>query len=298
MTLISTDIDLPLGVSEDLYIDYSHEYEEPYSFRYNLNSRGMRTGEFNKEYNLVVAGCSLTYGIGIPEEGRWGDILSNMIDEDVANLSYSGRCTEFIIFNLIKFISKNKPKYIICLFPNFERLTYVEYSTVSATNLGYEKMILTKADSIVASLPQELAWKKALDSISMLENICKSMDIKFLWSTWSISNLENEKRFKDFSCYVHDITRLDFPPYLQWNSWTVDKQERKNLFIFPDTKCHLEHELSNSIYYNYGGDSAMRIEGDRQGFCPHPGIHRNIHWADFFYKEMKSRGWLNDSSRN
>lgn len=292
MTLISTDVDIPLDViktKDGLFLDSSHEWEMPYDFGpYKINSKGLRTGDLNKKYDLVVSGCSLTYGIGIPEEGRWGDLLGNMLGIDVANLSYSGRCTETMVNNTIKYILKNKPKILICFFPNFERFTFVSNKSINAVNLGSEKMSLAPTDNIQNCFPVGLAWQTALDSISMLEDICKILSINFMWSTWSISNLNQSYKFSNFNSYVEDTSMSDFPPYLQWNSWTEDKNKRKNLFISRDMKCHMDHPLSNSKYYDYGGDSAMRIDKDLgKGFCPHPGIHRNIHWAEFFYDRIK-----------
>lgn len=273
-----------------MVFDNPYEYgETPYSFEYRVNSQGLRGRELSEGYELLVAGCSITYGTGIPEEGRWGDMLSNMLNMKLANISYPGRSTDTIVQNVIKSLLINKPKIIICLFPNFERCNIIENYTLRPDNLGNEKLMFKKNSSIKDIIPIEWARQNAYNNINMLENICKALNIKLIWSTWSLSNLSFKNDFDKFDNYVYDTTTNDFPPYMQWNKWTDNELERKHLFIRPDMNCHEDHELYNSKYFNYGGDVVKRFDEDRLGFCPHPGIHRNIHWANFFYDRLKEQ---------
>lgn len=272
--------------------DYSLEYEKEYSFDYNINSNGYRGDEFNQYYPLVVAGCSLTFGIGIPLEGTWGSLLGDMLNLKTANLGIPGRSVETIVMNLIKFIFENKPKYLVCFFPNFERCDVIENDWLTAYNCGYQENLILKPDErIEKTIPIEWAKDNAYRWINLLENICLILNINFIWSTWSLSNLYSLD-FSIYKNYIYDETKKDFPDYVQFNTWTEDAVNRKRYFIFENMNCHNDHPLHTSEYFDYGGDTGMRSWKERKGFCPHPGIHRNIHWAEFFFNEIKGRGWV------
>lgn len=279
----------PISDFKRMVYESPGEYgDNPYSFEYKLNSHGFRSIEFNSNYDVLTAGCSITYGVGIPADGMWSNILSNISGLKVANISYPGKSTDTIIKNIVKLLKMNKPKIIICFFPNFERCNVVENSSIHPYNVGNESFHYKKGDSIKTILPMEWARENAYNHISILENICSILNIKLIWSTWSLSNLEFNNELEKFNDYVADITINDFPKYKQWNTWTEDENKRRSLFIHSDMNCHANHPLSSSKYFYYGGDSAKRISDLGEGFCPHPGIHRNIHWAEFFYDRIKN----------
>ena len=91
---------------------------------YKENSMGYRSKEFLKKENMIVAGCSFTYGLGISEELTWAHILSNKINEDYVNLAHPGISIEQSVVNVISYCEKfGNPEYIFCLFPPLHRFT-------------------------------------------------------------------------------------------------------------------------------------------------------------------------------
>lgn len=274
-------------MKEMIYESPGEYGDKPYKFKYKLNSYGFRSIEFTSNYDILAAGCSLTYGTGLPEEGMWSNILSDISGLKVANISYPGKSTDTIIKNVIKVVKINKPKIIICLFPNFERCNVVEGGLLFPYNLGNESLYFKKSNSIKNILPVEWARENAYHYIKILESVCSILKIKLIWTTWSLSNLSFSDRLQQFNNYVVDTSIKDFPTYNQWNSWTEDEDKRKELFVYSNMKCHSDHPHKDSDYFYYAGDSAKRIIDGKEGFCPHLGIHRNIHWAEFFYDRIK-----------
>lgn len=111
--------------------------EDPYKYRidgnvtdiqlidkensYYINELGLR-GRINYKSDILAIGCSYTFGMGVPEEGIWHQILSKKINKDIINLSSPGFSTRKICEETIKFCTKYKmPKTIIALFPGFFR---------------------------------------------------------------------------------------------------------------------------------------------------------------------------------
>ena len=66
-------------------------------FNYTLNNYGFRTHEFPTQKepdSIITLGCSLTMGIGIPNEYVWPVLLEKDLNRKVYNLGVGARCTE------------------------------------------------------------------------------------------------------------------------------------------------------------------------------------------------------------
>ena len=270
------------------------DFEEPNKVDYKFNSYGLRSKEFDFDHELVVAGCSFTYGTGIPEYARWGDILAKTLNLSVANLSFPGAPIEMIISNLMKYLKiRNKdPKYIAVLLPDFLRVSYLrnkEDPTLVGLSLHSSQQKFTyNADKDILSsiIPIEWAFFKAQKSMQILETYCKIKNIKLIWSTWSTININSDWLSYKFECYRKDKTVEEFPDQDIDKIWTDDIIERNKYFEYDDMNCHREDLNKHYDYFYYAYDRLPRMQGDMKMFQPHPGLHRNIHWADFFYKEL------------
>ncbi len=88
---------------------------------YKINSFGLR-GEIYENADVLASGCSITFGLGVPEEARWTNLLGNMINKNVMNLGNPGASAETICNSIIQYCMNNKmPKQIFCLMPDFFR---------------------------------------------------------------------------------------------------------------------------------------------------------------------------------
>ena len=91
---------------------------------YTLNKHGYRSPEFDSGPDVIITGCSLTYGLGIKEEGIWGPLVCNELGFSDVNLALPGTGVNFAVNNLFSYFKEHgHPKAIICLFPDFYRLS-------------------------------------------------------------------------------------------------------------------------------------------------------------------------------
>jgi hypothetical protein len=96
--------------------------------KFNYNSYGYRTNEFNKEIKnyLVISGCSLTEGHGLHLEQTWGKKLEEQLNIPIVNLAKGGANAEFVSQNLINWVNSDftNPTAVIAQWPNPHRATH------------------------------------------------------------------------------------------------------------------------------------------------------------------------------
>lgn len=265
---------------------------------YKINSLGFR-GKVYENAEVLASGCSITFGLGIPESGRWTNILSNKINKDIMNLGNPGASVETMCNHIIQYCLNNKmPKEIFCLFPDFFRNMVVadkEFykSRVKRRSDDTPKDILrlTFCNPIIMktkdSIFMEIEDKKYIeDSLSphqlilnsinyiyMLESFCLTNNIKLHWTTWDLpSSIIMEKLTKIKNFKLKNFLML-LPP---------NAEETFN-FSLPNI-CSLSHdsEFKNTMYWDKGSDySIINYKKDRS--TAHPGIHFQEHVAELFY---------------
>ena len=133
----------------------------------------------------------------------------------------------------------------------------------------------------------------------MLETFCNSHNIKLIWSTWSNAlSAEDEDFLKNkFKNYIKDPTRPQFPREFEWVIPMVDDVELLKPYYqmidWDSCQCHKEYSEKYEEIFDMGYDY-HKIPGSwgPGSHRPHPGIHRQIHWSEFYYNELNKRGWL------
>lgn len=263
---------------------------------YNINAYGLR-GEIDENSEVVASGCSITFGVGVPELGRWTNLLSRNINKSIMNLGSPGESIESICTNIISYCVNNKmPKEIFCLFPDFFRSKVVLdsefYKSKKDKNYpDWDHLELTYCNPMVGlykdSLFMEIKDQKyiedsrsphqlILDSINfiyILESFCLTNNIKLYWSTWDInSNLVMEQLLN-----IEDFKLKNFTSFFPPNS---DKP--CNTFI--QDSCSLDHnsEFKDHLCWGRGSDYSI-INSKKTSEYAHPGIHFQHHVADLFY---------------
>lgn len=105
-------------------------------FGYDMNKHGFRCDELetfnteNTELNLLVFGCSYTWGTGLPENETWPVILSKMLSRkyskkcNVINLSIPGGSYSDID-RISNYIDMFKTDFICVLFPPIMRKIFI-----------------------------------------------------------------------------------------------------------------------------------------------------------------------------
>lgn len=266
---------------------------------YKINSVGCR-GEIDENSEILGSGCSITFGLGVPEDGRWTNLLSQKINKSVTNLGGPGSSVESICFNTIQYCLNTKmPKEIFCLFPDFFRSMVVvdrEFykSRVNKDSMGTKDeldyafcnpKIIQDNKSFFMEIQNE---KYIEDSISphqlilnsvryiyMLEAFCLSNNIKLYWTTWdpvSCYILEELGKMKNFKL-------KNFIPFYPLDSNYCGLASMINYGCPP--RNH-EHEFKDHESWIQGSDYYY-INGKKTYENSHPGIHTHEHLADFFY---------------
>ena len=254
---------------------------------YNLNLLGYRSIEF-KKVSLITAGCSVTYGMGVPLEETWSSIFSKKLNKKNVNLAAPGWSSEAIVDNLFKYFYKyGNPKIVAVLFPDYNRLIYtshenyataVDHHEVDAENKirvvnismspirleEREKYSKAPHDMRKLIIP-EYGVLRSFRAINSLISYCKNVYIKLVWSTWSpemdslILQAKAKWNSKAYSGYVSSAT---------------DDQ------VYGD--CHSNYKKKYGKNFERGYDGLV-VNSD----VYHPGIHYHLHTAENFYKKLK-----------
>jgi hypothetical protein len=264
---------------------------------YVINEFGFR-GLIDKDSETLASGCSMTFGIGVPELGRWTEILGSSLEKNVVNLGSPGASVETICTTLIQYCLNNKmPKQIFCLMPDFFRSIVVvdkEFykSKTKRSHVGNKdnlemifcnpKMIRTKNAIFMeiedaayiedATSPHQLI----LDSINfiyILESFCLTNNISLYWTTWDVKTswiMEELKNLKDFK--LQNFVSL-FPP---------KSMEEFNSIV--SKKCNIDHDsiFKDTFLWESGSDYSI-IDYKKTKSKSHPGVHFQHHIADFFH---------------
>lgn len=265
---------------------------------YEINRFGFR-GEIDGNSDILASGCSITFGIGLPESGRWTNFLSNSLDKTVMNLGSPGASVESICQNLVQYSLNTKmPKEIFCLFPDFFRRMVVvdkdfyktkqgSQSTVDHTFLlqtfcnptlvfhnGSVFMKIKDKKYIEDSISPHQLILNSVNAIYMLEAFCLTNNIKLHWTTWDIKT----------NALMKELLKINNFKLKNFVSLYGDNP-KENLNLTIKENCDSDHnsEFKDSMCWNSGSDYSV-IDYKKVYDRAHPGIHFQHHVADFFYK--------------
>jgi hypothetical protein len=241
---------------------------------------GKRFNKFKKNVDVLAAGCSVTYGFGLPEGETWQFILSKKNNISCDTLGFPGGSIAHIVFNIFKYCKKyGSPKNIICLFPDLYRF---EVFIDNENNMSKDGVSLTNVSTTIENNQDSFFKKpynpsdvysvndiiyKNLIAIEMLESFCELNKINLIISTWhfDITWSKFSKHFKSFKMLPESISLFNH----------LNKQLSVELL-----NCHKNIDNKNNFYYA----NDANIEKKEYG---HYGIHYHIHLADFFDQELR-----------
>lgn len=270
---------------------------------YEINSIGCR-GQVDENSEIIASGCSITFGLGVPELGRWTNLLSKKIDKSITNLGNPGDSVENICMNTIQYCLNSKmPKEIFCFFPDLFRSNVVvdkEFyrSRVNRGSMGTKDFlertfcnpkIIQNNKSFFMEIENQKYIEDStsphqliLDSVRfiyILESFCLSNNIKLYWTTWDRPSsyvLEELSKIKDFKLKNF---KSFYPPDSEHGGiggLIIDNCK-------PDTH---EHEFKDHESWSKGSDYAF-INGEKTFKNSHPGVHVQEHVSEFFYNLHK-----------
>ena len=264
-------------------------YRDPIN-EYKLNTLGYRSRELAPAA-LVTAGCSVTFGVGVPYNGIWSSLLAKKLDLDHINLASPGWSAESIVENLFKyFYAHGNPEVVVALFPDCLRANLVSDKEFSVVNLQegdppikiarsslYDTPTKTRAKyskkphDLLSFIAPEYGVYRAFKAINSLIIYCKSAGITLLWGTWNqemhklVSAAKDDWNSEAYSNYVSILDDFDTDP----NRHKVCHQELIEVF-------------GDNFYHGYDG----MLDKDSVNKS-HPGVHYHVHISEKFYDNLK-----------
>jgi hypothetical protein len=288
---------------------------------YYCNSFGYRgKKEFKKNQDIVISGCSNTFGMGLQEDHIWGVMLSKELGLDYDNLAIPGLSTDAIINNIFAYIKEyGAPKYIFIVFPHFDRMVLPENPErfigtyhVNSNNDGFAFSHLDARDfniplpsysktphKMIDVIPYEFTFWIAMQSIHKLELFCEYANIKLYYGTWSYENTKtikhlqnkNSNFFKNFVDLDNNFEWLEFinmssPDVTDFVKSIVSMNDidHQEVSIYNNgfSDCHIEHFENNRDCFFYATDKHPVPTKSR-----HFGLHRHLHFKDAFLKALR-----------
>jgi hypothetical protein len=201
-----------------------HEPNKNPQVIYKLNRDGFRSENFEKlkssNLNVLISGCSLTFGQGVFQENSWPELFSKKLSNNsikpikMYNLGVLGASIYLIIKNLMAFIRRyGSPDEIYLLLPPHSRKIIYDESFNS-----FKNAIINKEDFISLVHKKDLSTKKFYNSycnedakllavtlIGIFEDFCESKNIKLIWSSYdatSETDFYETSGFKFYKKYV------------------------------------------------------------------------------------------------
>lgn len=248
---------------------------------YHLNSYGYRSPEFFSGADFIAAGCSMTFGEGVPEEATWGRFLSSSLglEDSYINLGIRGGTIGQTTLNVFAYIKKyGAPKYLFCLFPDINRMEFVfhkdmildKYGAKAKDFLGEYELSRThlhqenvRPDKYLKSpvylqdiMPLEYSIFQSIGYIDILTTYCETAGIVFKWSTWDYY-FSDEARARGYKNYIDVVS--------DHNENQLNREPEKG------PTCH--EELSEA----YGKNFYVGLDD-----APHWGVHKHAHMAEKF----------------
>ncbi len=249
---------------------------------YKTNRYGFRSNEETRPTKLLTAGCSMTFGIGVPESDTWPAVFSRLsgCESDFTNIGIPGASIQTVCRTIYDYIQHyGKPKTLLVLVPGLDRTfvgmdksvifdenqleridSHSEHISMDVLynfyNLNYAKY--SRAPHIWQEVvPIDHAIVTSILAIKHLELYCQAADIELVWSTWDhgFNHVASNSKFYNF-CSAKDIL------YNKDGSWV---------------NCHVGLKTEeNAFHYDHGADAS-----------PHWGTHEHLHFAELMVERLK-----------
>jgi hypothetical protein len=196
------------------------EYNIPWKYSYKTNKFNFRSIDFHENTEIVVLGCSHTFGVGIPVDFIWPTFVSDLTGiKDVVNLSVVGSSISLQVRLLATYINRySAPKIILCNFPDFNRYESID-------NFGRIKMGSSNDANYEDFSKNELSsYMENLQAVNFLESICKTNNIKLAWQSWSGDITIFEKL-----SFSEEFLRNNFKNYITFKDYDIWDPDRNKL---------------------------------------------------------------------
>ncbi len=238
---------------------------------YEYNSYGYRSEEF-KDQKVLVLGCSQTLGVGLPIEYTWPFLLSEKTNMPYISLAKGGDSMQAQVIKAFQFFKEfYHPEYILGVFPMSRmEMPYVKdifgvdkKPNISDQDRAYIQNIFINNSKIEKFsklphsgdevIPEEVPIFYNLMFMKMLDQYCKTNNIKLLWTSY------NDTSYSDI------LYRINLDSYFL-GDFINDGKTRT---------CHQEYAAD---LFDFAAD-------DKLGH-PHWGLHQQIHLVESFHSML------------
>lgn len=265
------------------------EYYSPDLYTYKYNNYGYRSIEFSNDVDILTAGCSHTFGSGLPFEYTWSQQLQKLMpNKKIATLAWPGYSIQKIISSIFIYFKKiGNPKMIICNFPDFYRMLFLlkdshiicgYYSNIE-DNIFFDKK---DKKELKNSIPSPYwGFYLSYDYILMLEQYCSSNNISLIWSTWSLCGVPKNfdgSKFKHAMSNIFDENYNDAIKQTLKNNFDYYHDDYESSFYFgnlfyPPSKevenCHGDLKTKTEDFFSCAYDRYILPEEDVNNFEKH-----------------------------
>jgi hypothetical protein len=290
---------------------------------YIHNSYGYRGGEFSSSHSLLAAGCSFTYGVGVPQGATWWNQVCNRLNlQTSAPVAGPGASVSWIVEKLFAYFAEfGHPKYLLCLFPDYYRISIPIDGKVLKVQgddsggilkgehgtFGLDNQRLYMHHVLVSKNPEdmpkyskrphnvediytiEITIFEAIRSIRVLEQYCAAVGINLQWTTWDdvfSSHIEKankieDLKFKNFFSLGFSNFKEKTPSGVKDSVAYGDRYAEEPILEYCPEDCH---EELKQLYGEENFD--LGTDTSRGGERAHPGIHVHAHYADRFIEQL------------
>jgi hypothetical protein len=103
--------------------------------KYQYNSHGFRTAEFDRPIDIACFGCSFTLGTGVHEHDTWPGQLQSLTGMQVANLGHSGSSNDTAFRFAAHYLPLLRPRYAVWLQTDMHRVELLDDSIPLSLNM-------------------------------------------------------------------------------------------------------------------------------------------------------------------
>jgi hypothetical protein len=220
---------------------------------YRFNSHGYRGQELKENAKFLSAGCSFTYGLGLPEDAIWPNVVAKSLNLTHNSIAKSGASVGWIVEKLFNYFKEfGRPEYLVCLMPDAKRFIVPVDGTILTSDKNKEtknigmpgsygsdnKFLYNEVSKKLSELSSvnflkrpynvrdfytpEMGYYNSIRSLRALEQYCEAVGIKLLWSTWDFE-------FAFHLAKINQDPELKFNNYFPINTFFYRKKE-KNLY--------------------------------------------------------------------
>jgi len=285
LSLENFSIDKNFMIGHSNHLKHNKVIDGP-DFNYILNKEGFRSKSFDEfnvnNKNILFAGCSHTFGSGLPESHVWVkkliDKVSNNNSFDYYNIGIPGAPTQVIIKNILTFFVKvGIPDYLFMLLPETSRGLKWDgnrYASVSyyPKSDGFSEFTKNYSNSYV----HEDALLIETMLIHLLESLCKSLNVKFIWSSTIIfqNDFNEAMNFKNYISLDKNLDKyyVKTPEDIKQYGGQYDEYINQYPLLLSSLN---KKNINSEPYWAIASDGA------------HFGSYCHAHMADTFFKHFK-----------